>query len=339
MRNSIRVSAAGRVFFSILAAFGCGNGAPADGGGSGGASGAGSGGAMGGNGGAGAGTGGTGTGGAPMVDAGGSGGSVDAGADRSGGSDGGAVGSGCAAPGTICWDFEQGALPSGFTPYRNEFVGTLVVDNTRPHRGMFSLHAKDLRGGVEGQQGGPKKTARFNLPAGFGPIMWGRAFVYTTPARPTSHAGIFNARYPRPDAPTGDAVTIEKLDWYEVATYTQKYMTVWHPPEPPGYPEWVQVADTPLVLDGWACLEWLFDGANGDAAQAADPRMWLDGVELTWPAPFVFSDPATTIRPAQEKAQSFTVLEVGAYLYQGLPTTTNWWIDDLGVGKERIGCD
>src|SRR5262249_33596095 len=144
--------------------------------------------------------------------------------------------------------------------------------------------------------------------------------------------------------PNAMSTAITALDWYEVATYTQKYMSIWHPPEPPGYPEWVQVADTPLVLDDWACLEWQFDGANGANAQAADPKMWLNGTELTWPrctwpAPSVSSEPPTTTRPVQEKAQNFTVLETGAYLYQGLPTTTNWWIDDLAVAKERIGCN
>ena len=49
-------------------------------------------------------------------------------------------------------------------------------------------------------------------------------------------------------------------------------------------------------------------------------------------------DPATTTRPTQEKAQNFTLLEVGAYLYQGLAVATNWWIDDLAVGRQRIGC-
>jgi hypothetical protein len=250
------------------------------------------------------------------------------------GSDAGA-GVGCPSANTLCWDFEEGMLPAGWKPYRNEFTGTIGVDNTRPHAGQYSLHAKGLVGGTEGAQGGPKKTIRFDLPANFGPTMWGRAFVYTTPARPNSHSGIFNARYPRPQA---TATTIDKLDWYEVATYQQKYMSIWHPPEPPGYPEWVKVSDAPLVLDGWACLEWLFDGANAGQPEAADPRMWLDGNELPWPMTFVFSDPATTVRPVQEKADNFTVLETGAYLYQGLPVATDWWIDDLAVGPRRIGC-
>jgi hypothetical protein len=263
-------------------------------------------------------------------------GASESGAQESGQGESSVAGGGCAVPGAICWDFETGTLPSGWVPYRNEYSGQLVVDATRPHRGRYALHAKDLIGGTEGAQGGPKKTIRFDLPAQFGPTLWGRAYVFTTPSRPASHAGLFNARYPRPDS---TATAIDKLDWYEVATYTQNYMTVWHPPEPPGYPEWVQVSDVPLVLDDWACLEWLFDGRNREEPQAANPRMWVDGVELTWPTSFVFSDPATTTRPVQEKATNFTVLEVGAYLYQGLPIATNWWLDDLAVSPVRVGCD
>ncbi|HEY3667304.1 MAG TPA: hypothetical protein VGL19_14955 [Polyangiaceae bacterium] len=251
----------------------------------------------------------------------------------------GSTGSGCAAPGTLCWDFESGAIPTGWTKYRDEFTGSILVDNTKAHKGNYALHAKDLTGGVLGGQGGPKKTIRYDLPANFGPVLWGRVWVYTDTGaamtRPASHSGLFNARYPRPGTTDTD---ITKLDWYEVATYTQNYMSIWHPPEPPGYPEWVKVSGTPMVMDAWACLEWEFDGQNGTQAQAADPRTWLNGTELTWPMEFVFSDPATTVRPTQEKAANFTVLETGVYFYQGQPDTENLWIDDLAVGKERIGC-
>ncbi len=213
-----------------------------------------------------------------------------------------------------------------------------MVDNSKAHKGSYALHAKDLTGGTAGQQGGPKKTIRYALPANFGPVLWGRAYVFTHTSlndRPDSHSGLFNARYPRPGTADTD---IAKLDWYEIATYTKNYMSIWHPPEPPGYPEWVKLSGTPFVLDDWACLEWVFDGQNGTQAQAADPRLWLNGVELTWPTQYVFADPATTVRPPQEKATQFTLLETGVYYYQGLPETENLWIDDLAVGKERIGC-
>lgn len=248
-----------------------------------------------------------------------------------------AAATGCAAPApeTLRWDFEEGKLPAGWTAARDEFQGQLLVDDTRAHQGRYALHARQLVGGKEGSQGGPKKTIRFELPAGFGPVLWGRAYVYTTPERPTSHAGLFNARYPRPGSTER---AFDTLDWYEVATYQQKYMSIWHPPEPPGFPEWVQVSGTPLVLDEWTCLEWLFDGANGSEPEAAEPRVWLNGVELEWPERFVFSDPPTTTRPVREKAENFTVMETGVFLYQGLSVPTDWWIDDLAVGTQRLGC-
>ncbi len=242
----------------------------------------------------------------------------------------------CAAPGALCWDFEEGSLPAGWTPYRDEFSGQLLVDDSRARRGRYALHAKQLVGGKEGSQGGPKKTARFNLPADFGPVLWGRVWVYATPERPVSHAGLFNARYPRPGS---SERAFDTLDWYEVATYQQKYMAIWHPPEPPGFPEWVQVSGTPLVLDAWACLEWQFDGANGDHPEAAEPRVWLDGVELEWPERFVFSDPPATAPLVREKASDFTVVETGVFLYQGLSVPTDWWLDDLAIGRQRIGCE
>jgi hypothetical protein len=247
-------------------------------------------------------------------------------------------GTGCSATRTICWDFEEGKLPTGWTPYRNEFsTGSLLVDNTRAHGGMYALHAKDFTGGKEGTDGGPKHTIRYNLPADFGPVLWGRAFIYMTPATPMSHAGFFNARYPRPGALAASATDVTKLDWYEVATSSGDYVSIWHPPEPPGTPEAVQISATPGVVGSWACVEWLFDGQNGTAPEAADPRVFLNGVEISWPTMIV--SPTSAMRPVHEKAQSFTVLETGIYLYQGLTTSTNWWIDDLAVGKQRIGCN
>ena len=247
-------------------------------------------------------------------------------------------GTGCTAAGTICWDFEEGKLPMGWTTYRNEFTtGSLLVDNTKAHGGTYALHAKDFTGGKEGTDGGPKHTIRYNLPADFGPVLWGRAWIYMTPTAPMSHAGFFNARYPRPGAPATSATTISTLDWYEVATSGGDYVSIWHPPEPPGTPEAVQISTTAGVAGAWACVEWLFDAQNGTAPEAADPRVFLNGVEIAWPMMIVA--PTGAARPVHEKAQSFTVLETGVYLYQGLTTSTNWWIDDLAVGKKRIGCE
>jgi hypothetical protein len=208
----------------------------------------------------------------------------------------------------------------------------LLVDDTRPFGGHgYSLHAKDL-------QGGPQHTLKYVLPAGFGPVMWGRLRMYTTPTRPDAHAGFFNARYPIPGKP--DDAPENQLNWYEVASYTQSYMSIFHPPWPPGFPEDTQVSDTKLVLDQWTCVEWLFDGKNdADATQAALPRMWLDGNELAWPMHFTYSEPAGAKPPFRDKVRNFTVIELGIVTWQDVPTPTSWWIDDVAIGTTRIGCD
>jgi len=226
----------------------------------------------------------------------------------------------CSPPGSLCWGFEEGAFPPGWMRYRlgDGFPGQLLVDSTRPHRGNYSLHAKDYQGGSPTEQGGPKYTIIYSLPAGFGPVLWGRAFVYTSPAAPESHAGIFNARYPVP----GSNATA---------------MAIWHPPEPPGQPEDVRISDAGGVANDWACLEWLFDGASNDAGEAAEPRMWLNGAELSWPTTFIY--PSNAQAPVREPVTNFIELETGIYMYQGLTVVTNWWIDDLAVGSGRIGCE
>jgi hypothetical protein len=313
------------------AAGGSGRGAVADAGGAG----AGAAGAIGGGGApAGGGTAGAVVDGGAMAGAGGtvSGGAGDGGAAGAGGSGGSGVSAGCkGAP--LCWDFEEGQIPPGFTPWRSTpaSTGTLLVDDTRPYGGSkYSLHAKDL-------QGGPQHTLKYVLPANFGPVMWGRLRMYTTPTRPAAHAGFFNARYPTPGHP--DNAPENQLNWYEVASYQQAYMSIFHPPWPPGFPEDVQVSDTQLVLDRWTCVEWLFDGKNdADATQAALPRMWLDGTELAWPQHFTYSEPAGAKAPFRDKVGNFTVIELGIVTWQDVPTPTSWWIDDVAIGTTRIGC-
>jgi hypothetical protein len=271
--------------------------------------------------------------GAGATSAGAGGSSEQGGAGGTGGSGGAQVSAGCQGR-PLCWDFEEGSIPAGFTAWRStpEATGTLLVDDTRPFGGsQYSLHAKDL-------VGGPQHTLKYVLPANFGPVMWGKMRLYTTPTRPEAHAGFFNARYPKPGASSDTQE--DQLNWYEVASYQQAYMSIFHPPWPPGFPEDVQVSDTLLALDQWTCVEWLFDGQNAaDPNEAALPRMWLDGVELLWPQHFTYSEPAGAPAPYRDKVTNFTVIELGIVAWQEVTTPTSWWIDDVELGTERIGCD
>lgn len=255
-----------------------------------------------------------------------------AGGSGSAGASGTGTGTGCSGR-TLCWDFEEGALPNGWTKRFDEGgQGQLLVDDTKAFgTSKYALHAKGIQGG------GPRKTIIYQLPASFGPVLWGRARVYTSPTRPDAHAGLFAAYYP----PVGsNSAAMNTLDWYEVASFEQAYMSIWHPPWPPGFPESVQVSDTRLVLEEWTCLEWQFDGQNGNEAEAARPRVWLDGTELAWPTKFAFSEEKQReeTEPFRNKATSFTVVETGVTMWQAMPTPNDWWIDDLAVGTQRVGC-
>ncbi|HTM43677.1 MAG TPA: hypothetical protein VL137_01910 [Polyangiaceae bacterium] len=283
-----------------------------------------------------------GSGGTPVVGGGGSGGSSAAGtggnAGAGGDGAGGSTGVGCAGA-ALCWDFEGGAIPQGWsmTLRTADYSGSIAVDMSKPKNGMYSLHMAGLTGGtVAGMDGGPKRSMQYTLPPNFGPVMWGRAFVYTSPEAPVSHAGFFNARYP-----VSADTSWTALDWYEVAAYQQNYMSIWHTPEPPGFPEWVKKSDTPFVVNAWTCVEWLFDAQNGNATVAADPRVWLNGTELNWPTEFTFDNSGTDkpTPPAMVKGTNFTMIETGAWFYQGVVTPTDYWIDDLAIGPDRIGCN
>lgn len=282
-----------------------------------------------------AGTGGTsaGAGGSASGAGGTAGASAGASGAGTGGAAGASTGTGCTGK-AICWDFETGQIPTGWTKRFDQPSGELLVDNTKPYgTSKYSLHAKD----IVGQQ--PQKSMTYQLPANFGPVLWGRMHLFTTGTQPDSHAGFFAAYY----QPTGSTDTaMNKLDWYEVASYTKNYMSIWHPPWPPGFPEHVQVSDTPLTLDKWTCVEWQFDSKNdADPTQAAVPRTWLDGVELKWPMIFAYDDVnmQNPNLPKRNKGTNFTTIETGITMWQMMPTPNNWWIDDLAVGPERIGCN
>lgn len=162
--------------------------------------------------------------------------------------------------------------------------------------------------------------------------------MFTAGTRPEAHAGLF-ALLPARRLRNDDH---DHVGLVRGRQFTQKYMSIWHPPWPPGFPEAVQVSDTPLSLDTWTCVEWLFDGKNeADATEAAMPRVWLDGTELAWPTKFAFSeeDQMNATPPKRNKATNFTVFETGITLWQSMPTANNWWIDDIGIGPERVGCN
>jgi hypothetical protein len=317
---------------------GAGAGAAGTGSGTAGGGGTGTGGdASGGGGGGNLGTAGDGVGGTAGQSAaggGGSGGAGDAGTATDGGGATDANGTGCKGA-TVCYDFEECATPQGWTVPNyptdpgegNQGAGSILVDNVMPHSGKCSLHMKDFSGSQ------PQHAFIAALPANFGPVLWGRAFVFNT-ATPTQHGALLKTRYAIPNS--------ADVDWYEVGYELHNYDGIWHSPLPPsGLPEWVLQSNTTIVVNNWTCVEWLFDAQNGAEAQAADPRIWQDGVEVTFKPGFEYDLTNTKglPRPVTPKASDFVGIEVGLTMYHDIDEKTNIYLDDLAFGNQRVGCN
>ena len=281
---------------------------------------------------AGAAPGGAGAGGAVTAGSSGAGGAAGAGG---GAGTGGAVGTGCKGA-TVCYDFEECvATPAGWTVPNyptdpgegNQGAGSLLVDKEKAHSGMCSLHMKDF----SGEQ--PQHALLANLPPNFGPVLWGRAWVFNT-AAPTEHGALIKLRYTVPNS--------TDVDWYEVGYEKQNYDGIWHSPLPPsGLPEWVLRSNTTVLLNAWTCVEWLFDTQNDGKPEAADPRIWQDGQEVTFQPGFEYDLTNTKglPRPVTPKGTDFVAMEVGLTMYHAIDTKTNIYMDDLAFGKQRIGCN
>jgi hypothetical protein len=238
------------------------------------------------------------------------------------------VGTGCKGA-LVCYDFEECATPQGWTVPNgegNQGAGKTLVDDVMPHSGLCALHMKDFSGDQ------PQHAFLANLPAAFGPVLWGRAWIYTTSA-PSMHGALIKARYALPGS--------NNLDWYEVGYELKHYNGQWHNPLPPsGLPEWILRSTTPIGVGQWQCVEWLWDVDNGGMAQAADPRMWVDGQELVF-GPGIQYDGNNTksTRPTTPRGTSFVSIEVGLTMYHPVDETMNVFFDELAFGRERVGCN
>jgi hypothetical protein len=269
---------------------------------------------------------GTGAAGLPDAAAGSSG---DASVVEDAAADAAAVGTGCKGA-TVCYDFESCALPAGWTVANaggNQGAGTTLVDNVMAHTGACALHMKDFNGDS------PQHAYFADLPAAFGPVLWGRAWVFNTSA-PTNHGALVKARYA--------IANRNDLDWYEVGYELKKYNGQWHNPLPPsGLPEWILRSSTPVATGRWQCVEWLWDAGNGGQPQAADPRMWVDGQEVVFGPGLQYNgdgDKTLPQRPTTPSGTSFVSIEVGLTMYHPVDEKMDVFLDELAFGKQRVGC-
>jgi hypothetical protein len=207
----------------------------------------------------------------------------------------------------LCDDFEAGALDAA-TWTVNQENGAVTIEDAQAHSGSRSLHVH-----LDGRPSGVLGRATIETSKPFPlPALYARVYL-----RAQSINGDYNVLTVVHGASDfEDGVAVWRDD-----TFAQIGLNVFTSDNRgdarPG------IGKSPI--DAWRCLAWEvtnLDGANGDTGVA---RVWVDGVmsiELATP---------------YAQARAVDLFLIGARS----PNDTNqvdFWIDDIAVGPEPIGC-
>jgi hypothetical protein len=244
-----------------------------------------------------------------------------AGASGAAGGPAGGANAGCGSDAIICEDFEQypaaSAPAGGWSPtLRGE--GKVVVDSTRAFSGKQSLHVTGKLIKDRANISRPIQTAS--------PTAYVRFRYYGTsyPASAGVHTRL--ARIGTAEAASGDAYTSYSLATYN-GTAIEKVNSIY-------------LRDTgtklndPKLLNRWACLEFAVDMSAG--AGKVKVQIWVDGRELKLSAAGSSSHGMTS--PSWDPI-SLEVFMIGLDGYQDDSQVADFWIDDLSVTPQRVGCE
>lgn len=275
------------------------------------------------------GTGGTATaaggGGNGAVGGGGSGGGsgVSAGGTEAGSAGGGPLGAGdggCGSDAIVCEDFEQypaAVAPAGAWTSALRGEGKIVVDTTRAFGGKQSLHVTGKMAKDHANISRPIQTAS--------PAAYVRFMYYGTSYPASSGVHTRLARLGTSQAASGDPYTSYSLASYN-GTAIEKVNSIY-------------LRDTgtklndPKLLNRWACLEFAVDMSGGTGKVKV--QIWVDGRELNLSAAGSSSHGMTS--PSWDPI-SFEVFMLGLDGYQDDAQLADFWIDDIAVTPQRVGC-
>jgi hypothetical protein len=278
---------------------------------------AGGGGSAGGTGGAG----GTGTSGSGTAASGAGG--MPAGGVGAGGTAGSAVGGGNSACGTdaiVCDDFDQypaASAPGGGWTAALRGAGKIVVDTAQAFSGKQSLHVTGKMNKDHANISRPIQTAS---PTAHVRFMY---YVKSYPASSGVHTRL--ARLGTKQAASGNPYTSYSLASYNgiaIERVNSIYLR----------DTGTKLNDAKL-LNRWSCMEFAVDMSGG--AGRVNVNIWIDGKALTL-SPAGSSSHGQT-DPTWDPLE-FEVFMLGLDGYQDDAEVADFWIDDLSVTPQRVGC-
>ena len=269
----------------------------------------------------------TGTGGRGSVEMGGSGGSDGegiAGTATGGLGTGGASSPGCPAGAFLCEGFETqmaGVAPGA--PWMPDTLGNgkITVDTTKSFSGQKSVHVTGMMNGFKGDR------ANIATPMAVdSKTVWVRFMMYTA-SYPAS-SGV-HTRLMRLGTAAGAALGGPESS-YSFATYNgtsiEKVNTVLQ-----------RNAGTKLndstLKNRWLCWEFEIDKTGGIGKVV--PHIWLDMKELSLSPAGGASHGETS--PSWDPI-NIEVFIMGLEGYQPDPILADFWIDDVTIDSQRVGC-
>jgi hypothetical protein len=226
----------------------------------------------------------------------------------------------CGSDAIVCEDFEQypaaSAPAGGWTPdLRGE--GKVVVDTTRAFTGKQSLHVTAKMNKDRANISRPIQTKS--------PTAYVRFMYYGTSYPASSGVHTRMARLGTTEAASGDPYTSYSLASYN-GTAIEKVNSVY-------------LRDTgtklndPKLLNRWACLEFAVDMSGG--VGKVKVQIWIDGRELKLSAAGSSSHGMTS---ASWDPIALEVFMLGLDGYQVDSQVGDFWIDDISVTPQRLGC-
>ena len=240
-------------------------------------------------------------------------------------SDSAVVTASCAgSPHPLCIDFEDSSQygPSGKGAPWTLPPQNAAVDQSNPAHGRYAMHLSNLTSIPKNGSGNPALYLQTPI-TGIQDTMWGRFYLSMAPGGPMGHGVIVRA-------------DDEHTNWDELGFEYNSYMGDWHTGFGGNPEKYEHMGSIPIPMKTYACVEFYFDGKT-----PAEPRIWADGVELTFGS---VGGPAAAIQAAGK----FVTFKIGIVFYHGgsltvysddtPPALTDEWIDDVAVDTTRIGC-
>lgn len=252
---------------------------------------------------------------------GGSGGSAGAGAGASGASNGGSGGVGCPGGAFLCEGFEiyaEGASPT--EPWTRDVrgAGQINVESSRPFAGAKALH-------VTGTMNTDRANIRRSLPITANTVFV--RFMMYTGGYPSS-SGV-HTRLMRLGTSAGAAQGTPDSS-YSFASYNgtaiEKVNSIY-------LRNTATHLNDAAVKNRWVCWEFEIDKTGGVGKVA--PHIWLDGRELALAAAGSSSHGMTS---ASWDPIPIEVLILGLDGFQADSVRADFWIDELVIGSQRVGC-